>query len=296
MDLSAYTFKQYPAKEQAELRVRIKVPGSWFDNLTPAESAGKYEAEAYESVEAHKFKKSRRGPERTCAAIKFLCEADVFEDPRHAGFIMPLDQWNRYRNDTYKDDREAEVPYIRTPAAAGPAAAAPAAAGAVPSRPLIFSEFDFVESGTHEKKTRVRGGEARIVHVPCEYWRCKNTSGKCNHRDPFKVVEKGSGKLFEHLEKCNPEAHQRISLGARTPCTARVHALVTTPPPHAPCPRLLAAPPPLVPAVAAAEPPVPPHAWQRRRAASCKQTVMAALSGSWASKRCCRTTRTSRSW
>ena len=42
MDLSAYTFKQYPDKEQAELRVRmhqvsIKVPGSWFDNLTPTE-------------------------------------------------------------------------------------------------------------------------------------------------------------------------------------------------------------------------------------------------------------------
>ena len=32
-----YTFKQYPTKEQAELRVRVKLPGSWFDNLTSAE-------------------------------------------------------------------------------------------------------------------------------------------------------------------------------------------------------------------------------------------------------------------
>ena len=78
MDLSAYAFKQYPAKEQAELRVRIKVPGSWFDNLTPTESAERYKAEAYESVEAHKFKKMRKSPERTCATIKFMCESEMF--------------------------------------------------------------------------------------------------------------------------------------------------------------------------------------------------------------------------
>ena len=72
--------------------MRIKVLGNWFDNLTPTESAERYDAEAYESVDAHKFKKTRKGPERTCAAIKFMCESDVFDDPMHAGFIMPLDQ------------------------------------------------------------------------------------------------------------------------------------------------------------------------------------------------------------
>ena len=45
-----------------------------------------------------------------------MCEEDVFEDPKHAGFLMPLHEWNRYRNDTYKDDRDAELP---SPAAVG---------------------------------------------------------------------------------------------------------------------------------------------------------------------------------
>ena len=36
---------QYPAKEQAELKVKIKIPGSWpaFKNLTPAERRVLYE-------------------------------------------------------------------------------------------------------------------------------------------------------------------------------------------------------------------------------------------------------------
>lgn len=35
--MDAWTIKQYPAKEQAELRVRIMVPGSWFPGLTGEE-------------------------------------------------------------------------------------------------------------------------------------------------------------------------------------------------------------------------------------------------------------------
>lgn len=80
--------KQYPAKEQAELRVRVQVPGSWFGGLLPAERRQHYEAEAYDWKEAHHFPKVPRGwAAQTCPAIKFLCETDVFEDPKHDGFI-----------------------------------------------------------------------------------------------------------------------------------------------------------------------------------------------------------------
>ena len=82
--------KQYEAKEQAELRVRVMVPGSWFNNLTDAERREKYQAEAYDWVAAHRFPKKGAKPAQTCAAIKFLCEADVFEGPKHAGFIIPI--------------------------------------------------------------------------------------------------------------------------------------------------------------------------------------------------------------
>ena len=114
VNLEDFTFKQYAAKEQAELKVRIDVPGSWFNGLEGAERSATYEAQAYDYEEAHVFKKNR-GTE-TLPAIKFLCEADVFEDPKHAGFLMRLTEWNRYRNDTYKNNRAAELPYISAPA------------------------------------------------------------------------------------------------------------------------------------------------------------------------------------
>ena len=68
--------------------------------------------------------------EQTCAAIKFICESDVIDDAAHTGFWMPLVDWNRYRHETYKENRDAELPYIRTSgeaaANAAPAPAAPA--------------------------------------------------------------------------------------------------------------------------------------------------------------------------
>ena len=77
--MDGYMIKQYPAKEQAELRVRIKVPGSWhgFNNLSSAEKQEMYDAEAVDWVEAHRFSKTRFTKEETCAAIKFVCEAGV---------------------------------------------------------------------------------------------------------------------------------------------------------------------------------------------------------------------------
>ena len=58
VNLADFTFIQYPAREQAELRVRIKIPGSWFNGLSGAERSIKYEAEAYDFVDAHVFKKN----------------------------------------------------------------------------------------------------------------------------------------------------------------------------------------------------------------------------------------------
>ena len=51
-----YMIKQYPAKEQAELSVKVNVPGSWFGGrLTPAERAELYECEAYDHIDAAEF-------------------------------------------------------------------------------------------------------------------------------------------------------------------------------------------------------------------------------------------------
>ena len=41
--------------------------------------------------------------------------ADLQEDASATGkFVMPLADWNRYRFHTYKDNKEAEAPYLRT--------------------------------------------------------------------------------------------------------------------------------------------------------------------------------------
>ena len=64
VNLADFTFVQYPAREQAELRVRIKIPGVWFNGLSGAERSVKYDAEAYDFVDAHVFKNQRQfGPD-----------------------------------------------------------------------------------------------------------------------------------------------------------------------------------------------------------------------------------------
>lgn len=90
---------QYPAKEQAELRVRIKIPGKWFPNLTPAEQKLRYEATATTWEPSHRFPKRGERPAMTCEGLRFLCDEDVKEEAAHTGFIMPIVEWNRYRHD-----------------------------------------------------------------------------------------------------------------------------------------------------------------------------------------------------
>ena len=57
--MDAFTIKHYTANEQAELRVRIKIPGSWFKNLRGTERSHHYECEAYDFEAAHRFPISR---------------------------------------------------------------------------------------------------------------------------------------------------------------------------------------------------------------------------------------------
>ena len=208
MDAFVVTIKQYEAKEQAELHVRIMVPGTWFPNLTPAEKKLDYEAEATEHVPSHKFPKKGERAAMTCAALKFLCKDDVAEDAAHSGFIMPIAEWNRFRHETYKNNREAENIYIRRPVAAEPKEQALNE----PERPLIYSEFSFVNAGTHKVKPK-NGGPQR--DVKCEWWLCSNTSGKCKHRLPIKVVEKATTKLIDHLKTCNNARWITVRIGSK---------------------------------------------------------------------------------
>ena len=202
--------KQYPAKEQSELRVRVMLPGNMFPGLTPSEQRDKYEAEAFGYELAHTFPKKVgvRAKPITCEGIRFLCVSDVMEDPNHTGFIIPTTDWNRHRHDTYKNNPDAEKPYIRQVAAA-PTLVPSDAANETPQRPPIYSEFELVSEGTHEVTSQKTGTKTK---AKAEFWKCKNSGGQCKYRQPIKVVNKASGKLFAHLKVCNPAAHIRIKL------------------------------------------------------------------------------------
>lgn len=208
--MEGFFIRQYDAKEQAELRVRVKIPGSWFGGLTAGEARQDYWCEAFAHEDAHHFPKKGSRKAMTCAGIRFVSGDDAAEDPNSGRFIMPIEEWNRYRHYTYQGDREAEVPYIRNVTAAATTAPSSASEQAS-SRPPIYEEFVFVSASTHLKQPK-DGGQK--VSVPSEFWRCKNTSGKCKHRLPIKIVAKATGKLFGHLKICNPIAHAKIKIAA----------------------------------------------------------------------------------
>lgn len=215
MDRFTERIKQYPAKEQAELRVRVMLPGNMFPGLTPSEMRAKYEAEAFGFEETYHFPKRGQQRAQTCAGIRFVCVSDAMDDPDHPGFIIPLFDWNRHRHETYKDNRDAELPYITDKTDEGSPtghtvspSSGKAAQEEKDTRPPIYDEFELVTSGVHTVNRKDGSKHA----AQCEFWRCRNTSGNCKNQTPYKVVKRSTGKMFAHLKLCNPSAYAQIKL------------------------------------------------------------------------------------
>ena len=103
----------YPGQQTAERHVKVMVPGRFFPSLRPSERAVNYEGEASEYTERRQFKDhvawgaAHKGP-----GIRFVCNSNAVEDPDNRGFWTPLQLFNRWRHNTYKDDREAEMQYL----------------------------------------------------------------------------------------------------------------------------------------------------------------------------------------
>ncbi|KAK3269248.1 hypothetical protein CYMTET_22312 [Cymbomonas tetramitiformis] len=78
--------------------------------MSPSERAKTFSATAVEYQEVRQF-----GTGRSCAkteGIRFQVSDDVLDEPNHEGYWMRLDQWNRFRHDTYKDCRDEELQFI----------------------------------------------------------------------------------------------------------------------------------------------------------------------------------------
>ena len=85
--------------------------------LTTIEQREKYNAQAVEYSKVREFPGASRGARKTKEkTIRFICLADAADELNSDDYWMKLSQWNVYHNDTFKDQRDDELPF--TPAQA----------------------------------------------------------------------------------------------------------------------------------------------------------------------------------
>ena len=110
MDDFVTAIKQHPGPVQVTRRVKVKVPGKHFPNLSTAEQSQDYWGTAIEYKEWHTFAVHRRawGAAHSGPGIRFLCESDAIDDPDHRGFWTMLLLWSRWRHVTYSDPALAD--------------------------------------------------------------------------------------------------------------------------------------------------------------------------------------------
>ncbi|KAK3247750.1 hypothetical protein CYMTET_42759 [Cymbomonas tetramitiformis] len=111
VSFAEHFIKQYPGKQQVDLSVEIDVPGTWFNKMSPAEKRKQFKCVAVEFDALKPF--AGGNPARNHhPAIRFQVLSDVEEDPNHEGYWIKLVTWNRFRHNTFKDDRASEARYI----------------------------------------------------------------------------------------------------------------------------------------------------------------------------------------
>jgi len=208
MDRYVELVKQWPGQQQVNLAVEIQVPGSWFGVglmgcLTATERREKYTAQAVEYCEVREFPGATKGARKIKEkAIRFICLADAADAPNSEGYWMQLSQWNRFRNDTFKDRRDDELPFIP--------GQAPAAEGGVavkaPQTPTIKTVFTLKSEDVHTQSNGTK--------VQCFWWTCVQKGCKLDGR-PIKEICKGTGQLFRHLKNCNNNLWLQLQLSSK---------------------------------------------------------------------------------
>ena len=128
---------------------------------------------------------------------------DVLEDPDHPGYWIRLDQWNRFRNDAYKNDRDAELPFILdTAIVSQPSPTNPTEKSASGDGSLIspvYRTFERIAEDTHVALSGKYAGKPRKFTL----WKCRS----CSKSTSFKVFSGSTGVLFKHLARYHPAEH-----------------------------------------------------------------------------------------
>jgi len=155
----------------------------------------KYKAQAVEYAEVREFRgPSKQSKKTKDPAIRFICIADAQEDPNSPGYWMKLSQWNRFRNDEFKEQRADELPFILGLAAPSTAEQEVAAPTDEMKDPAIKCVFTLQSKRTHVQKDGTK--------VSCSYFACTQTGCKLKG-EPLKELKCGTDMLFRHLKRCN---------------------------------------------------------------------------------------------
>jgi len=211
--------KQYPGQVQVTRAVKVQAPGKHFSGLTPAEQKVDYWVTAVEYRERYQFERHNKawGSAHTGPGIRFVSDSDAIDDADNKGFWTTLSLFNRWRDQTYQSDREAEKQYLdQLPAA--PAARAPAAEKAPQGAP-VKDHFTLLAAGTHTV-----GGTGKMAGqtLKCTFWACKKESCARGLQKPIKQIGSATGDLFSHLDSCQPalalrlraaSPHSRVRIG-----------------------------------------------------------------------------------
>ena len=194
--------KQYAGQVQVTRNVKVECPGKHFPGLSAHEQKLDYWVTAMEFRDRYVFQRHNKawGAAHTGPGIRFVSDSDAIDDPDHKGFWTTLSLWNRWRDQTYQSDREAEKQYLDELAAA-PAARAPAAEQQAPAGAPIKEHFTLHSTGTHTV-----GGRGRMAGqtVNCTFWACKKEGCARGQQRPIKQIGSATGDLFSHLDSCQP--------------------------------------------------------------------------------------------
>ncbi|KAK3243873.1 hypothetical protein CYMTET_7249 [Cymbomonas tetramitiformis] len=126
---------------------------------------------------------------------------DVEEDNNHEGYWMRLDQWNRFRHDTYKNCREDELQYITNGVSTviAPATSEGVLDGVPTKTTFVYKFFKFVTTEEHVVRLGQHAGKTRN----CALYACN----LCLKSPTLKVFGGSTGGLFKHLKSFHPAEH-----------------------------------------------------------------------------------------
>jgi len=153
---------------------------------------------AMEFRERHVFQSHAKawGQAHTGPGIRFVSEDDAIEDPDHRGFLMTLSLWNKWRDQTYRNDRDAELQYLdQLPAIS--AANASSADKQSPAGARVKQYFTLHSEGTH---TVSGTGKMAGQVLKCMFWTCNKEGCARGKAKPIKQIGSWRADLFSHLD------------------------------------------------------------------------------------------------